>query len=113
MGRLGRGAILLLLGGCALYQKNTPYKYPPAVNPGDQCSEAESGRHDPNPCPEGMACRGERYDKHRSFAPGRCELLPGRCTTGADCQPLERCVRPAAASGRCAPAPLVPSPAPT
>jgi hypothetical protein len=84
---------LALLLACA----TEPDKLAPQ-NPGDHCLEA---------CPEGMACTGTTVGKAKKTMPGRCELLPGRCATDADCRRSARCVRTSDRMGLCAEAPQI------
>ncbi len=68
-------------------------------NPGDHCVDS---------CPEGMLCTGTTYWRApRKTYPGRCELVPGRCATDADCNRSARCVRTSDQIGLCAEAPQI------
>lgn len=84
---------LLLLAGCATQPDGWD-----ARHPGDRCADT---------CPEGMACTGTAYRRRGHPPLGRCELLEGRCMTGADCRRSQRCVRTGDAVGLCADAPQI------
>jgi hypothetical protein len=94
---MARGVVALFLSFCLWLACATEHDTLGARNPGDHCIDT---------CPEGMACTGTTYMRApKKTYPGRCELLPGRCTADGDCRRSARCVRTGDAIGLCAEAP--------